>query len=307
VTRFEVSVAFQSDEPDYGALGELVNRYEFDAVSVYQDLYFPPALAPLLTLASRVARARLGPAALNPYTLHPVEIAAQTAALDLASHGRAYLGLVKGSWLDSLGIEQSRPITRLRETIEVVRYLLAERGGGYDGELFRLAPEARLHYQPLRANVPIVLGTWGERTARALGGLIDEVKVGGSANPAMARVMRQWLPVHVGLCLGAVTVVDRDRAAARARARQELALYWPIVARLDVTLEQGPGRPAGDIPDDMLDRFAFAGTPDDILRQVGHLQAAGVTRVEFGTPHGLDSPITGLRLLGEHVLPHLKR
>jgi 5,10-methylenetetrahydromethanopterin reductase len=304
VRRFEVSVAFQSDEPDYGALGELVNRYEFDAVSVYQDLYFPPALGPLLALASRVARARVGPAALNPYTLHPVEIAGQTAALDLASNGRAYLGLVRGSWLDSLGIEQSRPITRLRETIDVVRYLLADRDEGYRGQLYQIAPGVQLKYRPLRAHVPIVLGTWGERTARALGGLVDEVKVGGSANPAMARVMRQWLPPHVGLCLGAVTVVDRHRAAARARAREELALYLPIVARLDITLDVAR---ADHISDELLDRFAFAGTPDDILRQVGNLQAAGVTRVEFGTPHGLDSPMTGLRLLGEHVLPHLKR
>ena len=40
--------------------------------------------------------------ALNPYTLHPMEIAGQIAVLDLATHGRAYLGLARGSWLDQL-------------------------------------------------------------------------------------------------------------------------------------------------------------------------------------------------------------
>ena len=43
MSGFEVSVAFQSDEPDYAALGAIVDDYEFDAVSVYQDLFFPPA------------------------------------------------------------------------------------------------------------------------------------------------------------------------------------------------------------------------------------------------------------------------
>ncbi len=36
------------------------------------------------------------------------------------------------------------------------------------------------------------------------------------------------------------------------------------------------------------------------------LFAAGATRVEFGTPHGLTEE-TGLRLLGEVVLPALRR
>ena len=306
MSRFEVSVAFQSDEPDYDALGMLVDAFDFDAVSVYQDLFFPPAIGPLLALARQVSRARLGPAALNPYTLHPVEIAGQIAQLDTATGGRAYLGLVRGSWLDALGLAQERPITRLRETIEVVGYLLARQLHGYTGQHFQVDPGATLNYEPLRPAVPIVLGTWGERTARALGGLVDEIKIGGSTNPAMAERMRAWLPPHVGVCLGAVTVVDYDRAAARARAREELRLYLPVVAKLDITLNQ-PNLQAHNIPDDLLDRFAFAGTPEDILRQVEALRVAGVTRIEFGTPHGLDSPRTGLKLLGEHVLPRIER
>jgi 5,10-methylenetetrahydromethanopterin reductase len=56
------------------------------------------------------------------------------------------------------------------------------------------------------------------------------------------------------------------------------------------------------IPDRALDSLAFAGTPEDITRQVEDLARAGVGRVEFGTPHGVD-PLEGIRLLGERVLP----
>ena len=66
-------------------------------VSVYHDLLFQPAIYPLLLMAQATERVRLGPAALNPFTLHPVEIAGQIAALDAASGGRAYLGLVRGA------------------------------------------------------------------------------------------------------------------------------------------------------------------------------------------------------------------
>jgi 5,10-methylenetetrahydromethanopterin reductase len=129
--------------------------------------------------------------------------------------------------------------------------------------------------------------------------------------------MRQWLPANVGICAGAVTVVDRDRAAARVLARREVAMYLGVVARLDATLDdpewvariQAHGREYArigrDISDAQLDRFAFAGTPDDIVCQVRELSAAGASRVEFGTPHGLDAE-TGIRLLGGVVVPGLR-
>ena len=79
-------------------------------VSVFHDLLYQPAIYPLLLIARATERVRLGPAALNPLTLHPVELAGQAAALDLASGGRAYLGLVAGAWLDRLGLDARRPL-----------------------------------------------------------------------------------------------------------------------------------------------------------------------------------------------------
>jgi 5,10-methylenetetrahydromethanopterin reductase len=115
----------------------------------------------------------------------------------------------------------------------------------------------------------------------------------------------------IGMCLGAVTVIDHDRDRARAIARREVAPYLKIVASLDPTadaqwLRRIANTDADTValatPDEMLDRFAFAGTPADIVRQVENIFAAGATRVEFGTPLGPD-PISAIRLLGERVLP----
>jgi 5,10-methylenetetrahydromethanopterin reductase len=297
----------------------VVDGYAFDVVSVYNDLFFQPALGALLHLAQRVRRARLGPAALNPYTMHPVEIAGQVAALDMATDGRAYLGLARGSWLDAIGLAADRPVTRLRETIGVVRYLLAQRTDGFSGAFYQVAPGAKIQYSPQRSGVPIMVGTWGPHTARMAGEVADEVKIGGSANPKMVPIMRQWLATdRVGICLGAVTVVDRDRNAARELARREVALYLGVVAGLDPTVadpewlsriqshaaRRDYAAISRDISDEILDRFAFAGTPDDIVRQTQELRVAGATRIEFGTPHGID-PLHGIRLLGEAVLPQL--
>ena len=79
-------------------------------------------------------------------------------------------------------------------------------------------------------------------------------------------------------------------------------MYLDIVSRLDPTTE----RPAGEgISDDMLDRFAMAGTPEQVAEQARALFEAGASRVEFGSPHGLTAE-AGIRLLGERVLPRLR-
>ena len=328
----QVSVALQGDKPleRYGGLAALAEEYGFDGVSVYADLGFQPALGPLLEVARATSRVRVGPAALNPYLLHPVEIAGQIALLDAATDGRAYLGLARGAWLNTLGVADDRPLTRIRETVAVVRHLLAGREDGYRGELYRL-PEGRLlNYPVRRPDVPVLLGSWGPRMLALAGEIADEVKIGGSTNPDLVAEVRRRLAVgearagrpggSVGICFGAVTVVDEDGPRARAFVRREAARYLPVVAPMDPTVAipvatlremqrlidaDRLDEAAALVPDDLLDRFAFAGTPAQIVAQAEGLFAAGVTRIEFGTPHGLTED-DGLRLLGEQVLPALR-
>ena len=324
--RFGIALQGDKTPAEYVAHAELIDRYRFAVVSVYNDLFFQPALGPLLLMAPHLRTAQIGPAALNPYLVHPIEIAGQIALLDLVSEGRAYLGLARGSWLDAVGVAQPRPLRTLREAIAVITRLLSGETEAFDGQVFQLAAGSALRYRVRRGFVPITIGTWGKRTARLAGEVADEVKIGGSANPAMATFLRPFIgageesaarrPGTVGVCLGAVTVVDHDRARARALARREVALYAPVVAALDPSLCDADwvsrvAEPArrGDvatvaelIPDTALDSLAFAGTPADVTRQVEDLARAGVARVEFGTPHGV-SPLEGIRLLGERVLP----
>lgn len=72
-------------------------------------------------------------------------------------------------------------------------------------------------------------------------------------------------------------------------------------------MHAGDRQAAGDlIPDDALDRLAFSGTPEQVAQQAEALYAAGAHRVEFGTPQGLTTE-DGIRVLGERVLPRLRR
>jgi 5,10-methylenetetrahydromethanopterin reductase len=298
----QVGLGLQSDKhPDeYAALGRVAEDGGFDVVSVYHDLLFQPAIGPLVLIANATERIRLGPAALNPFTLHPVEIAGQVATLDLVSRGRAFLGLASGAWLDRIGLGDERALTGVSEAVEIVRRLFSGDRTGFEGRRFVLAPGAGLGYEPLRTHVPLMIGTWAPRTAAYAGRVADELKLGGCANPDMVRVMRSWIANEdVALVVGAVTVVDEDAGAAWARARNEVSRYLEVVAGRDLTLELRPGQ------EPPLDRFVLAGTPEDVAAQALALVEAGADRVEFGTPQGLTTA-GGIELLARRVLPLLR-
>lgn len=309
-----MGIGLQSNKTpaEYARLARLVEYLGFDVLTVFSDLMYQPAIGPLLIAAQHTTRLRLGPACLNPFTLHPYEIAGQIAMLDLASDGRAYLGLARGAWLETAGIRQARPVKAIHEAADVVRLLLARDQNGYQGEIFSLSPGTALQYAVRRPEVPLLIGTWSPRMAALAGEVADEVKIGGTANPAMVKRMRELLQVgtsrarrsvnDVGIVTSAVTVVAEDGEAARELARSTVRMYLDVVGPLDATR---PVRPGADISDDVLDRFAMAGTPEQVAAQATVLFAAGAHRVEFGSPHGLTEE-DGIRLLGERVLPRLR-
>ncbi len=327
-----VTIAFQTDKPlaAYGALAAAAEQAGFDGVTVYNDLLYQPAWLPLLEIARHTRRVRIGPAAVNPFTCHPINIAGHIALIDEAAPGRTYLGLARGSWLDFLGIEPLHPVTALREAMACVRHLLSGSRDSLPGAIFSLAGGDTLRWPIHHPNLPFLLGTWGAQTIRACLPYVTEVKIGGTANPDVVPFIAADIadaaaacgrdPHEVGVVVGAVTVVDQDGAAARAVARRAVALYLPVVASLDRSLSLDPdllnrireaancydfATAAALISDDLLRRFAFAGTPDEVARQADDLFAAGASRVEFGTPHGLTAE-EGMRLLGERVLPAIR-
>lgn len=329
----EISIAFQTNKSpqEYIALAQQVNQYDFAAVSVYCDAPFHPSYGPLLLMAPHIERARLGAAAISPSRIHPIDIAADTALLAGLARGGVYVGIARGAWLAEHGITERAPaLQAIRESVEIVRYLLAGGTGGYVGEVFQLAEHVAASYPLPDQPIPILIGTWGPKLCAIAGELADEVKIGGSANPDIVPVIRDYIgvgaaaagrePDSVGVVIGAVSVIDEDREAARALARREVALYLPVVAQLDPTLTLDPElvarlqdharrhdyeQAARLVSDDLLDRFALAGNPHDLIRHCERLFAAGAARVEFGTPHGLDAQ-TGITLLGEKIIPALR-
>lgn len=325
----QFSIAFQTDKPlsAYGPLAARAEELGFDGVSVYNDLLFQPAWPALMEMSRHTRRVRLGPAAVNPFTCHPVNIAGYVALLDEASNGRAYLGLARGAWLDRLGLDPPQPVTALREAFECIGRLLAGNRQPFEGEVFRLQGGEGLRWRFRRAKIPFLLGSWGPTTIQACLNQVEEVKLGGTANPSVVTRRLAWMrqlqggaDAIPGLVVGCVSLIDEDGLRARRLARREAALYLPVAASLDSSLQvdpqlveriqallqRGAGQEAGSlIPDSLLDKLALSGTPHEVIEGCLKLLDAGASRIEFGTPHGLTAS-QGIDLLGKKVLPALR-
>lgn len=327
----QIGIGVQGDLPmdAYPAIGRAAETAGFDSLAVFGDVWFLPPIVPLTVIAQHTERIKLGPSCLNPYTLGISEIIGQAAALDAVSGGRAFLGITRGAWLDGVGVNQQRPLALLRDVIEAIPRMLAGDGAGYAGRVLSIASGQRLQYPIPRPRIPIMVGTWSPKLSALAGELADEVKVGASASPAMVAKVREWVvpgaakagrdPRTVGVVVGAVTVVDPDGEQARRRARTQVARYLNVVggmdstavvsdeliAKVDVELAAGRVEAAGElVPDEVLDAFAFAGTPGQVADHALACYAAGATRVEFNSPYTLDG---SLDLLADQVLPLIRR
>ena len=334
MSQRQISIAFQTDKSaaEYIELAQLVDGYKFDAVTVYCDAPYHPSFSPLILMAQHIKHSRIGAAAIPPSRIHPIDIAAEAALLADVAQAGIYVGFARGGWLEAHGITEAQPpLQTIREAIDIVRYLWSGKSGGYQGQVYQIAEHVTAPYPLPTENVPILIGTWGKKLAALAGEIADEVKIGGSANPDVIPVIADYIATGeekvgrekgtVGVVIGAVSVVDEDRNAARWEVKRQVALYLPIVAKLDPTIQLEPellarieqhvnykdnDAAARLISDEVLDKFAFAGNPNDLIEHAERLFAAGASRVEFGTPHGLN-PKTGIQLLGEKVLPVLRQ
>ena len=93
------SLRLNNDLPvrDYIALAQAAEAAGFDQLWISNDLFLRSALAILPAVALATTRLQVGTGIVNPYTLHPGEIAMFAATMDELSGCRFNLGLAAGA------------------------------------------------------------------------------------------------------------------------------------------------------------------------------------------------------------------
>jgi 5,10-methylenetetrahydromethanopterin reductase len=327
------SVRFNNDLPvhAYPGLARAAEAAGFDQFWVSDDLFLRGVWPILSACALATRHIQLGTCIVNPYTMHPAEIAMQAAALDELSGGRLLLGLGAGAgdFLGWVGLPQARPLTRMSETLTVLRQLFAGERAQFAGqELGSWTDEAYLRF-PARP-IPLYLGAMSPRMHRLIGQVADgglpllfppelyadvmaQVRAGAGATG------RELHTIDVAACIW-VSVAD-DRAAAEDVLRAKIAFYGhafsdQILARLGVAraeftpiaqavqAENNLAKAKALVTDAML-RVGIAGDARHLIPRLEQLVAQGATHLSFGPPLGPE-PLAALDVLGRTVLPHFR-
>src|SRR6185295_147923 len=111
----------------------------------------------------------------NVFSRSPALIAMSAATIDDISGGRFLLGLgTSGARVieDFHGVRYDKPLTRLKETVHIIRTLLAGERVDFEGECFNLR-RFKLGFKPLRAAIPIHIAALTQGGLRQVGRLAD--------------------------------------------------------------------------------------------------------------------------------------
>jgi 5,10-methylenetetrahydromethanopterin reductase len=282
--------------------------------------------------AGRTSRIRLGPS-VSPVTLRePTLIAQALATLDELSGGRAEGVLSSGNFglLAQYRIDwaRTRPLSRVKEALHVMRTFLDEGAITHDGEFFSydgLFTFAR----PVQDRLPLKLGAMrGPKSFEAAGELSDGCHHALSytreaydyavrhIRAGAERAGKDWRSLDIGAWV--VFATGPDSAVAKEAARSMVGIYASSMPE-EQLLRNGvdPARGIELTTPDIADRLSVAGTPEECREKierdiapsgVNHMICAITDRTLVKAFTGRDLPEaadvdTQLRLIAERVMP----
>jgi alkanesulfonate monooxygenase SsuD/methylene tetrahydromethanopterin reductase-like flavin-dependent oxidoreductase (luciferase family) len=289
-------------EPDRAWLAE-TEQLPID--SVWQGGHLLPptntgeCITRLALMTAWTERVQVGSAILLLPLYQPVVVAKQLADLDARSGGRVTVGLGVGGEFpkefEAAGVPIGERGARTDEAMAILRKLWAGGPVSHHGRFFDFADvELRPVAGGMQAGGPPLI-------------------VSGRKEPAMRRAARAgdgWLPY-----LFSPTAYARSVETIKAEAgdRDLADFQWMAYVYCSVRADGDEarrdvrdflGRAYGDKPDEMLQKIAPAGTPDEVAKRLQEYVDAGVRHIVI-SPAAKQDTLEIVRLAATEVLPQL--
>jgi len=313
-------------------LAILAEHEGFDHCWISHDVFMRSSFVTLSAIGVQTRRMMLGNTVLNPYTMNPSEIAMFLATLDELTAGRVTLGISAGAleYLDWLGLEHPRPLTRTKECVDLVRKLLSGERAKYSGREFIWSPECYMRFTPVRKHIPVYIGGQGDRMLEYSGeagdGSLPLLYPPEFASYAVQKIHegakkagRNPEDVDIAGCVW--ISIARDTEEAITDGLKELVAYFgPLLgkkglASVGLTHEdfaevhstfKKEGLPAASkLVERKMLRLAIYGNEEDCIKKVEELERAGVNQVLFGSPLGPE-PEEAIKTIGRKIIPYFR-
>ena len=299
---YGASVWLDRPARDTAAIAAAAERAGFDILWVPDHYFLRDSFVALTLAAEATSQIQLGTSVVSPLLRHPALLASSFATVHEVSDGRAIVGIGTGGaeFPRQLGLPIERPLSLVRETVEIIR-ALSEGRADLSGNHFENSG-GELGWRP--GPMPAYLAARGPRMLELSGQIADGVITHGLAashvNFVRERVAegeeKAGRPGACGITLMFDYEYDevREEALDRMRPRgtymvagsysaslipvyglepEEVNPIREVVARGD--LEQA----AAMITPAMVEAFSVGGPEDVLLGRLEELDALGVSGV----------------------------
>ena len=250
----------------------------------------------LSAVAAKTSTAKIGSSIINIYSRSPALIGMGAVTIDTLSQGRLILGLGTSSpeIVENFhGYAFERPVSRMREYVEIIRLVTSGRQVDYEGRFFHLRNFTPLT-RPPRDRIPIYLAAVNH-------GMVDlawEVADGTILYLRPRSEMSKTIQVmqskrRIDVACQIITAVSDDAEDAIWRAKKTLSFYVAVggiyrrfladngykketEAVLEEYQRSGLKNIAHCIPDAMLHDLTICGTPEETARRMEEFLETGV-------------------------------
>ena len=282
----------------------------FEAVWQAESRLVRDAIVPMAAFAAVTDRIDIGSGVINNWTRNIGLLAATFLTLDDLAPDRIICGI--GAWWDPLaknvGIDRRKPLTAMRETIEVMRRLLAMERVTYHGEFHNVDGIELdvVHGRREPRNVRVMIGATGPQMMELTGEIADGAVLNYCVPPEYNIEAMEQLERGAAKAGRSIDDIDRpqlvvcsvhdDRKAALDGARELLTQYLaqqPHIAKASGVkpevvqqIQSILGWPATKeqvraamkyVPDELVQRITASGTPAEVKQKVREYMANGAT------------------------------
>ena len=289
---------------------QFAEAHGFEGVWQAESRLVRDAIVPMAAYAAVTQRIKIGSGVINNWTRNIGLLAATFLTLDDLAPGRILCGI--GAWWDPLarnvGIQRRKPVTAMRETVEVLRRLLRLERVTFHGEFHHLEGVELdvVHGRREPRQVPIVLGAVGPNMLELAGEIADGVLLNYCVPPEYNDAALEHLQAGARRAGRSVNEVDRyqlvvcsvnhDRAQALECSRELLTQYLaqqPHIAEasgvskdLVAEIQSILGWPATYdqiqrakhlVSDELVQRITASGTPAEARAKVDEYRRRGAT------------------------------
>lgn len=294
--------------PDPRGVEETIELAKWAEAEGYDDLWFADssgldALTTAAAVALNTERCRIGTAIIPVFSRTPAVLASTTLVLNKLSKGRFILGL--GSSSQTMmenwhGQEFEKPLTRVKETTQLVKSMLLGEKTDFDGKT--VSSHGYRQYPLQEGEQLIYMAALRSRMLEAAAEFSDGVILNLFPKDALPKMMEH---IRIGaeragkkledieiVCRHQVIVTD-DKPAARDMVRAGFAPYyatpvynaflaWAGYEEVAKTIAEGwaakdRAKTTGALDDALVDDIALIGSMEECQEKIRELGAGGIT------------------------------